>query len=267
MGEGEQLQRPAGGIPQTRLLRAVRILGQEAGMTQRVFIFGSCVSRDALEQVPSVFELTGYLARTSMASIGMPMVDETEVREVVAGLASPFQRRMATNDLDKGTLSAIVSTPHDVLLIDFIDERFNLLATGSSFFSHSGELQHAGIEPGERAVIAPGSDAFMSLWVAGFERFLATVDVSTVVLNRAYWAERFQDGSDASSLRWIRDSNAMLQQIYDKVDARWSLRAIDYPEDIVFADPQHRWGKAPYHYAQPFYEHTVHSLQALARSE
>ncbi len=82
-----------------------------------------------------------------------------------------------------------------------------------------------------------------------------------------YWAEKFLDGSDASSLHWIRASNAMLQQLYDAVDTRWSLRTIEYPEVAVFADPDRRWGKAPYHYAQPFYEHSIHSLQALARSE
>ena len=232
----------------------------------RVFIFGSCVSRDALEQMPGSFELAGYLARTSMASIGIPPVDDMEVRSVASALPSPFQRRMATNDIDKGTLSVIESTPHDLLLIDFIDERFNLLSTGDSLFSHSGELQHAGLGQGERAVIAPGSDEFLARWISGFERFVTAVDVDTVILNRAYWAERFPDGSDASSLRWIRSSNAMLSQLYEAVDGRCALRAIDYPDALVLADPEHRWGKAPYHYTQSFYEHAVHSLQAMARS-
>lgn len=88
------------------------------------------------------------------------------------------------------------------------------------------------------------------------------------MLNKAYWAECFPDGTDASSLRWIRSSNAFLQQLYDAVEARWMLRTIAYPKDLVLADPAHKWGKAPYHYAQPFYEHTIHSLQALtARGE
>ncbi|KAF1726181.1 hypothetical protein CSC78_05835 [Pseudoxanthomonas japonensis] len=236
-------------------------------MMPKIFIFGSCVSRDALEQVPDSFELAGYLARTSMASVGMPPVDDADARAKVAALPSPFQRRMAINDFDKSTLSVISSTPHDLLLIDFIDERFNLISTGASFFSHSGELQHAGLDPGERAVIAPGSDEFLALWLAGFERFVAAVDIATVVLNRAYWAEQFPDGSDASSLRWIRSSNAILQQLYDAVEARWSLRTIYYPKASVLADPEHRWGKAPYHYSQSFYEHAIRSLKVLAWSE
>lgn len=235
---------------------------------KRVFILGSCVSRDALEQVPGAFELAAYIARTSMTGVGLPPVGDADVRTIVNGLPSAFQRRMLVNDLDKGTLPAMAQTPHDVVLIDFIDERFDLIAAGDSLFSFSGELKRAGFEPGERVMIAPDSEEFLARWVTGFERFLNAVDPATVVLNKAYWAERFLDGSDVSSLRWIRTNNAFLQQLYYAIEARWMLRTIQYPEDVVLADPDHRWGKAPYHYAQPFYEHTIHSLRALtARSE
>lgn len=232
-------------------------------MTQRVFILGSCVSRDALEQVPNVFELAAYLARTSIASIGLPPVDDSHVRRVLTELPSAFQRRMLANDLDKETLATIARTPHDVLLIDFIDERFDLVLSGDSIFSLSGELAQTGFDPGQRERLSPGSEAFLARWIAGFERLLAAVDPTTIVLNKAYWAERFPDGTDASSLRWIRSSNAFLQQLYDSIEARWTLQSIRYPEELVRADPAHKWGKAPYHFAYPFYEHTIQALQKL----
>ncbi|WP_449465785.1 DUF6270 domain-containing protein [Stenotrophomonas humi] len=230
----------------------------------RVFILGSCVSRDALEQAPGEYEVVTYLARTSLASVGLLPVDDAEVRDAVARLPSAFQRRMLVNDLDKTTLSAIAESAHDIVLLDFIDERFDLIVSGDSLFSLSGELKNTGFEPGERDVITPGSEEFLERWIAGLERFLAAVDPATIVLNKAYWADVFPDGSDASSPGWIRSNNAFLKQLYDALEARWALRTIAYPESIVLADPDHKWGRAPYHYALPFYEHTLQSLRELA---
>lgn len=42
------------------------------------------------------------------------------------------------------------------------------------------------------------------------------------MLNRA---ERFPDGSDASSMGWIKRNNALLQLFYDRVDKYWRLKA------------------------------------------
>ncbi|QNP41427.1 DUF6270 domain-containing protein [Lysobacter solisilvae (ex Woo and Kim 2020)] len=231
----------------------------------RIFILGSCVSRDALEQELGRFELVNYLARTSMASVGMPKVEDDEVRHKVAGIASPFQRRMLLNDLDKTTISLIKATPHDILLIDFVDERFNLLLSGRSLFSLSGELEKSGFEIEGRVALAPDSDSFLSLWLAGLGRLLSEVDPAKVVLNRAYWAERFPDGSDASSRGWIQRNNAVLQRLYDAVDKHWSLKRIDYPREIVLADPRHKWGVAPYHYTEAFYTHTLTMLDQIVK--
>lgn len=230
---------------------------------RKVFILGSCVSRDAFESVPHQFEVACYLARTSLASIGMAAVTDGEVRSSVEKLPSPFQRRMLLNDLDKTTLSVIAETPHDVLLLDFVDERFNLVSSESTFFSLSGELQKSGLDVSSRSLIEPQSEVFLKLWIAGLERLLSSIDETKVVLNRVYWAEYFPDGKDASSKGWIHRSNVQLQRLYDAVDKRWSLRSIEYPDEVVVADPQHQWGPAPYHYVEAFYRNTLASLDSF----
>lgn len=232
----------------------------------RVFVIGG-VSREAITAVPGRFELASYVARTSMASIGTSPVSDREVREKVAGLSNPFQRRMISNDLDKSTLQLIRSVPHDILLIDFIDERFNLALAGDTLFSLSGELEGSGFGIGQRAVVAPESETFLSLWMAGISRLLASVDQRKVVVNRIYWAERFPDGKPSASRGWVRRNNALLQRLYDTVDRYWSLKHIDYPPGVLIADPNHRWGVAPYHFAAPFHRHAVEELAWLASGE
>lgn len=225
------------------------------------------MSRDALEQEPGRFELANYLARTSMASIGLPSVEDDGVRRNVAGIASPFQRRMLVNDLDKTTLDVVKATPHDVLLLDFVDERFSLVLSGRSAFSLSGELEKSGVGTEGRVALAPDSESFLALWVAGLGRLLSEVDPSRVILNRAYWAERFPDGTDASSRGWIQRNNAVLQRLYDEVDKHWSLKKIDYPRELIVADPGHKWGVAPYHYTVAFYAHTLAMLGRMLEQD
>lgn len=228
----------------------------------KVFILGSCVSRDALEFTGNgVLSIAAYLARTSMASIGMPAVKDTEVRQAVAGLTSSFQRRMLLNDLDKSTLLFLSETSYDVLLLDFIDERFNLVRDGSTVFSLSGELQNSGFKPQESRLVPPGSDTFLELWLTGLGRLLANVDEAKIIVNRAYWAESFPDGNPVSSMSWIRNNNALLARMYTALTAAHpALQYVDYPADSIVANPAHRWGVAPYHYTNTFYSHTVAEL-------
>ncbi|WP_220094184.1 MULTISPECIES: DUF6270 domain-containing protein [unclassified Pseudoxanthomonas] len=234
---------------------------------RNVFILGSCVSRDALEGNEDLFAIRQYVARTSMASFGLDPVSEVQVRDLVASLQSPFQRRMLFNDLDKTTGTLLAGNPHDILLLDFIDERFKLVLAGNTCFSLSGELEHAGFQSEGRVLLTPDSEEFLTLWLAGVSRLLGSVDRSKLVINRAFWAEKFEDGSDASSIRWIKDNNEILSRLYDALEKHWSLRYIDYPESVVRADPNHRWGKAPYHFTQTYYDHTVAELAKITQRQ
>lgn len=230
---------------------------------RRVLILGSCVSRDALEIDPDAFKIVNYLARTSMASVGMSAVDDLDVRQKVATLPSDFQRRMALNDLDKTTSTFVRDTPHDILLLDFVDERFNLVLTGKTLYSLSGELEKSGLDTEGKTLLTPDSESFLSLWSMGLERLLSSVDRTKVVLNRAYWAERNRDGSEASSMGWIKRNNALLKRLYEAAERSWHIPSIHYPPEIILADPGHRWGKAPYHYTETLYLHTIQELKRL----
>lgn len=229
----------------------------------RLFILGSCVSRDMLDSVPDQFELVSYLARTSMASIGMPPVDDREAREAVGRLASPFQQRMLFNDLDKTTLQKITETEHDILLVDFVDERFKLVLVDVTCFSLSSELEKSGFSPGDRVALEPDSEAFLDLWMAGMRRLIAAVGTKKLVLNKAFWAERLPDGQEAPYIGWVRRNNALLLRLYECVERHWHLRSIDYPPELLVSDPHHRWGSAPYHFGEAFYQYGVTQLKRM----
>lgn len=233
------------------------------GHMQSVFVLGSAVSRDALDFGADTIDVAEYLAHTSLASIGVVPVRDASIRSNIARVAMASRRRMLSNDLDKTTLAILGSTPHDWLLMDFFDERFGLVLSGDSFFSHSPELQQLGVLLDGRAVLSPDSESFLSLWQLGLSRLLSVIEPAKVILNRAYWAERLPDGTNAASIGWIRRNNAVLQRLYDTVDRYWSLKCIDYPPGVIVADPKHRWGAAPYHYVPEFYQHALREIKSL----
>lgn len=232
----------------------------------RIFILGSCVSRDIFEFDHSGFALAGYLARTSMAGFGLAPVEDQELRACANGLQSAFQRSMALNDIDKSTLSKIKEADSDFVLLDFIDERFNLVRTGSSVFSFSGELERAGFTLGERDVFGPGSAAFEHLWLAGFERFVREVPPQRILLNKAYWALGTDEAGNNFSKSWVEKNNAILDRLYKLVELNWSLPTIEYPPVLMVGDSQHRWGVAPYHFIPAAYGHAIGEIRRCLAS-
>ena len=232
-------------------------------MADRIFILGSVVSRDMLDASPAHFNVAGYLARTSMTGVGLPMVSMPGIREDVYRMSSPELRRMTFNDLDKGTLSSIAAAKFDAVLLDFVEERFDLCMSTDSLFSYTSELKQVISKEISLDFLKPGSETFIALWLSGFERLMSALNGKLVVLNRVFWAEKFPNGEAVASQGWIRYNNALLQRLYELVDKYWAIPSIDYPATRWVADLGHRWGKAPYHYTAPVYAHGAGELQRI----
>jgi len=232
-------------------------------MADRIFILGSVVSRDMLDASSGQFDVAGYLARTSMTGVGLPMVGMRGIRDGVYGMSNPELRRMTFNDLDKGTLSNIAAAKFDAVLLDFVEERFDLCMAQDSLFSYTSELKQVISKEISLDFLKPGSEAFIALWLSGFERLMSALDGRLVILNRVFWAEKFPNGEAVASRGWIHYNNALLQRLYELVDRYWAIPIIDYPTTHWVADLEHRWGKAPYHYTAPVYAHGAGELQRI----
>ena len=136
---------------------------------QKIFILGSCVTRDPFELAIKKYDIT-YLARTSFASA----FQKQKVYNIdISNIPSAFQRKMVENDLAKNTESLITSTKPDWLLIDFIDERFNLFSSNNGeIFTLSPELTNNCSHNKEGEVILSNSDEFFELWATGWDKFI-----------------------------------------------------------------------------------------------
>lgn len=231
----------------------------------RIFILGSCVSRDAFELADHGMELAGYIARTSLASAFLTRPAPPGVRAKVPRIASRFQQRMVDIDLRKRASSVIEGAQFDFLLVDLIDERFNLARFGGSntlpeLFTLSREL--AGVCGWTGPMVTPGTNQHLSAWKRGVGRLLRVVPPARIIVNRAFWATALDNGEPLENQSLIAESNRTLEIMYGYLQRNGIGAVIDYPNGI-FADPDHKWGVAPFHYAPGMYELMVSQLKTI----
>lgn len=239
----------------------------------RVFVFGSCVSRDVLAMAPAnaPVALVGYHARSSLASLtGTPGSPDAAIDRI----ESPFQRRMVKADHEKHLLRALRTLQFDVLLIDLIDERFSLLRKpDGNLVTCSNEYVAVAGRPLPGIVIPSGSAEHVRLWRQGLERLLAELDAGglrqRVRINCVFWAERDTEGRAIAGFNpeQTASANAFLRDRYSDLEAVLNSKAfLRYAPGQLVSDPTHRWGVSAFHYLPELYASTLDQLGVPARA-
>ncbi|WP_139313566.1 DUF6270 domain-containing protein [Salinicola sp. MH3R3-1] len=235
----------------------------------KVFIFGSCVSRDAFNFDFPRLELVGYFSRSSFASaFGSSPQKDNYSQE----LNSNFQKRMVKADFEKEALQKIVSTEFDILLIDFVDERFKLFkSTTGSIVTLSNELSKTPfLRQAEGVAVSPFSDEHFQLWERGWKKFVSSLSshnlLSKVVVNCGLWAKTDEQGNAIPNvdLNLIEKANSHLRRLYDRVFLDIPASQAFMPSDkMVVGKLEHKWGAAPFHYVDNYYYNLVDFLVAF----
>lgn len=240
----------------------------------RYRIFGSCVTRDAFAFTEDPrFRLDQYFARSSLASaFGRGPFSEVRTETI----ESAFQRRIVEWDLRKTFARTLSEQTYDWIIIDLIDERFDLVRDRSGAVATcSNEYQKAEVLSGvSLETIRSGSDSFMDLWAEGWSRFVEMVDGTcgrdAIVLHKAYWAETTEHGEPfrGQTSESIARANAVLDRMYAIIEA-------DLPPDNALAVPrgsirgasEHKWGRSPFHYTDDYYVDFMRLLAARCEGE
>jgi hypothetical protein len=237
---------------------------------QKIFVLGSCVSRDTLTYArDDSFQLTGYLTRTSFASAleGRTVPDNYSDK-----LASPFQARCVASDLAKSLPEILETSEFDKLVLDFIDERFDLFEfEDGAICTISSPLVAGGFEPAKTKgrVIKSGSKEHLERWVDGWNRLCAQLRtmnrLDAVRVNRVFWSKVADDGEGFGarySNEQIDAANDVLAVLYDLASKTLKEdQFISFDAKNCIGATKHKWGREPFHYIDDYYLHGLKGLE------
>lgn len=239
-------------------------------MTDRIFIVGSCVTRDAFEFVANDYTLLGFISRTSLGSAFSDRPFDLSLAQLDPNdeIASEYLKRMIQIDLQKDLAQKIASLgSRDTIIVDLIDERFPLLVSNNTLATCSTELNS--LKPTERYPhtirVKPNTDQHFEVWMRGMQRFAGQIrkQGTRVILNKVQWAESDALGVNFS-LPWVREHNAHLQRMYQAFHDEINCLAIEYSNAFV-SDPNHKWGAAPFHYTAHVYVEFMSKLDDIIK--
>ncbi len=234
-----------------------------------VFIVGSCVTRDSfLPSMVADYYVVDYHPRTSFARLASGKVGH---QPNLDKLKSPFQKKVVLYDVNKQLLNCLKTTQFDVIVMDFIDHRYDLVEyEPNCYVTYSYELQMADIIPKTARIIHSGSYEFYELWVEGFGLFVKTCQdlnlLDKIIINEVYWSTTFSDLSKIPnySQEKIDRNNQILEKLYAIVKAQLpNAKFISYDKSIFLSDKNHKWGQTPFHYDGAFYKEFINKLNKI----
>lgn len=251
-----------GEIPVTAL-EAVSTPAASTPAAARAFIYGSCVTRDAF-QLGGLPRLADYYARSPIISAFGRRPAELPAEMDLEAIPSAFQRRMVTRDVEKSLPAALAGlTSRNVVIIDLIDERISVAQVEGGVLACSSEAAKAGLRAGTTSRLAVGEPGFMTAWERAADHLVNSLRGRRVILNKVFWATRDETGADLSERFPVELHNQSLQHMYRRLEVELSCDVVEYPEELLVADSQHRWGLSPFHFIEAFYAHFVTRVQEI----
>lgn len=236
----------------------------------KVLIYGSCVSRDTFEGLDRTrFALVEYVARQSLISAFAPHTFSLPVPEDT----SRFRARMVEGDLS-GNMPSVVTrhaSDTDAVLWDLADERLGVyVLPDGSVVTRSADtigtvLDDACARHGR--LVEHGTDEHVALFTDALGHWTDLLRAhglleKTVVL-APDWAAQATGGAPVpTSFGTSADvANDRYRSYYEAVDAA-GFHVVRV--DDVMASAEHRWGTAPFHYADDVYAGLHGAIEAWA---
>ena len=237
----------------------------------RVVIYGSCVARDSVDLAGGDrFDVVAYIARQSLLSQDH---DASARFPAQTSIDSDFQHRMMTGDFAGNLIERLteVADQTDILLWDLVDERHGVhVFEDGGVVTRSIDLVRV---PEVLSVVEDarhlefGTDEHFALWSPRAEQLRETL-VSlglfekTVVL-QVPWALVTVDGhhTPRSMGTSAVEANEAYLRYYERL-RELGFTLLELQPLGVLADPEHRWGLAPFHYTQDVYEEIVERVLA-----
>ncbi|MCV3275264.1 DUF6270 domain-containing protein [Aeromonas hydrophila] len=236
-----------------------------------ISILGSCDSRDTLRIYDEIYEvndsikLSSYIARNSIAcAFSTPIVfSDSDINSI----DSPFIKKCVKLDLNKNAINDVLSSlqsKESILLIDFMDERFDLLPINDSFATMSWDYRktiHFQNNKKDKYLTFDSSSK-KEMTLRSLDEIIKIVTrkipVENIYILNIPMATHYIDETGYTPFEETRYSisryNTYLHDIISKITERHvGVNIISPPSWMIYGDKNHLWGAHPYHYNKLLY--------------
>lgn len=238
-----------------------------------IAVWGSCVTRDALEIRPHDFDVITYFARTSWVAQAAPRPSAEPT--IGPELAGKFGERMVREDFGRLVVERLVASAPDLVVFDLIDERFDVLDTGagawiteSDYLKGTPMFEDLADVPRNPLLSAVRAQLFARSVDQLAPRLLEALPGVPIVLHGSFYTSVSTDPEAQFYANATRDAalmNAALATLGRELQRGFGDRILTYVGDPAtrVADAGHKWGLSMYHYAEPYYVDLLDALEAV----
>ncbi|MEJ9254744.1 DUF6270 domain-containing protein [Bacillus wiedmannii] len=233
---------------------------------KNIAIIGSCDSRDIFRVQEEYFNLTqynitDYIARSSIVSM-MSTPINLDVREI--NLKSRFRMNSLYNDITK---KAFVNLGEkckeiDYLVIDFMEERFDVLKIGDAYITNSWEFRESNLmEEWSYDLIKRDEVGLKEIWedkcLLFIEELKKNFKPEQIILHEAYMVFQYKKNGDLYEFKDkenIEKMNSILIEYYSFFKENFSgIHVWSFNQNENYCDSNHLWGCQPYHFYDEYY--------------
>ena len=199
--------------------------------------------------------------RFSFSSIISIMSDKNEKHKPIA--CNEYRQRMVEKDFQGSLISDVRRQPPDLLLIDLLEERFDIMECNGCYYTYSDGLDLSRNDFSEFNIISRNSEECEKLWKESCDRFINVIneldDSCKVVLVENYLSERIGNiyNQDKKHKDDVSVINKMLSDYYkyleDRSDRINIIRFADIPDHLKYTDELFKYGVVPEHYNEYYF--------------
>ncbi|WP_440602884.1 accessory Sec system protein Asp2 [Bacillus sp. GB_SG_008] len=233
----------------------------------KMLIFGSCDSRDIFRVYEEhnghpKYEIIDYYARSSLASVTAKPIP---YKEEQISLSSNFRRKSLHRDLDKAFIKNLkdIAKKVDYLVIDFMEERFDILRYNNTHLTRSWEYRESNLQNEFNATILDRFDSEVTkIWEENCSKFIEELKKyfrpEQIILNEIQMVKSYLKDNQMylfENQDYICKFNKLLVHYHQYFKENFEGINVIKPkdEDYFYCDSKHLWGCFPYHFNDRYY--------------
>ena len=176
-------------------------------------------------------------------------------------LDNPFRRAALDRDLSKSLIKNIAGMDYDYIIIDFLDERFDIAEVDGGCYTISDAFMEAEI-PFVYNTLKRDDAKTIEMWKEECLKFIALLrarfPANNIIMVKNFLAERFGNSERQifhDRLDEIKHSNAVIGGCYDFFENNFpGIKVIDLKDmELFYTYENFRHGREPWHYNEEYY--------------